>query len=85
MFNDINELTASGLQAYCHNARRHIMTKKDYIAIAEILQDAEPQEPNDLRLHSYWALICLDLGKYVAKDNPRFNKQIFYNACYSVK
>ena len=61
------------------------MTKENYIAIGKILQDAEPQEPNDLRLHNYWYSICLNLGKYFVEDNPRFNKELFFKACYGLE
>ena len=61
------------------------MTKRDYIAIGKILQTVEPQDPNDLRLHNYWYSICKGLGKYFADDNSRFDKELFYKACYGLE
>ena len=60
------------------------MTKKHFKAIAEILQRHEPQDEHS-KEHNYWEFICKDFGDYFAKENPRFNKFKFYNACWGIK
>lgn len=50
-----------------------IMSKKDYIAIAEIItRTVGPRE----RPLLVWAL-----ASYLAQDNPRFDRKRFYLAC----
>ena len=48
-----------------------MMTKKDYIAIARILNVNSGKDE-----------VVSELMKYMAKDNPLFDEEKFYKACY---
>ena len=52
------------------------MTQKDYIAIAEVIR-------NSIAFHSVAqrAVFTLDMEKVLRADNPRFNSQLWHNAC----
>ena len=59
------------------------MTKKDYVLIASVLNTC-------IKEHNLQQLAVIDrvitsLAYELAKDNPRFNKDTFYDACYKVK
>jgi len=53
-----------------------IMTRKDYVAVSNILSDY--QEVMDL--DEYFTM-CLDFAKYMAQDNERFDTRRFLEAC----
>ncbi len=53
-----------------------MMTRKDYIAVSEILGDYQEVMDGD----EYFSL-CLDFAKYMAKDNDRFDTKRFLEAC----
>jgi len=53
-----------------------MMTRKDYIAVSEILSNyKEDIEPDD------YFTMCLDFAKYMAQDNDRFDTLRFMEAC----
>ena len=47
------------------------LSRKHYVAIAEILNQAEVTHA-----------LCRDFAEYFAKDNPRFDEARFLNASY---
>ena len=51
-----------------------MMTRKDYVITAEILNQAFPENP-DLILE-----MASDFSDYFAKDNPRFDRTRFFTA-----
>jgi len=53
------------------------MSKKDYNAIAEIIKNSMTDGSNVF----FWALFA-DLTEYFKKDNPRFDSERFFKACY---
>jgi hypothetical protein len=53
-----------------------MMTRKDYIAVSEILGDYQEVMDGD----EYFS-ICLDFAKYMSKDNDRFDMKRFMEAC----
>jgi hypothetical protein len=53
-----------------------MMTRKDYIAVSEILGDYQEVMDRD----EYFS-ICLDFAKYMSKDNDRFDMKRFMEAC----
>jgi len=56
------------------------MTKKDYELIASVLHDYT-RGKNVLGTDD----LVADMAHALAKDNPRFNKDTFYDDCYKVK
>ena len=57
------------------------MTKKNYIAITEIVKNSiwqNTQRKNDL---APLIAITHDIAAYMASDNPRFNYDKFIKAC----
>jgi len=53
-----------------------MMTRKDYVAVSEILSDyAEVIEADE------YFTMCLDFAKYMAQDNDRFDTRRFMEAC----
>jgi len=55
-----------------------MMTRKDYVAVSEILSDyAEVIHPEE------YLEMCRDFARYMAKDNPRFDSRRFIEACQS--
>ena len=53
-----------------------MMTRKDYVAVSEILSDyAEVIEADE------YFTMCLDFAKYMAQDNDRFDARRFLEAC----
>jgi hypothetical protein len=51
-----------------------MMTRKDYVIAAEILNQAYPENP-DLVFD-----LANDFADYFAKDNPRFDRNRFFDA-----
>jgi len=60
-----------------------MMTRKDYVAIAAALKDA--RRPFDGDFGDGFAEgvdnAAVELAKVLAKDNPRFDRARFLNAC----
>jgi len=56
------------------------MTKKDYELIASVLNSYA-------RNKGAWDVddLIYDIASALEEDNPRFNKDTFYDACYKVK
>ena len=53
-----------------------MMTRKDYVAVSQILSDyREAIEPDE------YFTMCLDFAKYMALDNERFDTMRFMEAC----
>jgi len=52
------------------------MTKEDYIAIAEILNDAYHLDSTEIDN------LVTNFATFFKKENERFDKQRFYDACY---
>lgn len=52
------------------------MTKKDYVAIAEILSDYHPFDMENTAVGDLFDALC----KYFKQDNPRFDKEKFMEA-----
>ena len=50
------------------------MTQKDYILIAGVIRNASLST-------SERAALTLDMEKVLRADNPRFNSQLWHNAC----
>lgn len=53
-----------------------MMTRKDYVAVSEILK-----EYKQAMFAEDYADIVVDFGKYMAKDNDRFDFARFREAC----
>ena len=53
-----------------------MMTRKDYVATAEILN----QFVDRMDSHSFNDLV-FEFSEYFAADNPRFDENKFYDAC----
>lgn len=51
------------------------MTKKDYVAIAKAIKEAEPQTDLGLRI------MVFKLADYFKSDNHAFSHERFYQAC----
>lgn len=68
-----------------------MMTRKDYIRTAEILQNAIQHSKNELEMNSkemFFAqesvqFIAEQFAEFFANDNPRFNEEKFFNAVWS--
>ena len=59
------------------------MTRKDYVMIAGIIKDANytASKFNDTRGAEMLTHIAIELSDELAKDNPRFNRDRFLDAC----
>ena len=57
-----------------------MMTRKDYVSTAEILNSLYLDLPNDTL--DYFEEAVLSFALMFEQDNERFNRGIFYNACY---
>ena len=53
-----------------------MMTRKDYIATAEILKDYKDEMSKNL-----FQFIVYDFADLFEADNPNFNENKFYSAC----
>jgi hypothetical protein len=53
-----------------------MMTRKDYIAVSEILGDYQ-----EVMEGEEYSSLCVDFAKYMAKDNDRFDTKRFLEAC----
>ena len=61
------------------------MTKKDYILIAKILKDIKDNQ-HDIKYNNKDVWISIFTGSFaqeLEKENPRFDKDKFYNAVWS--
>jgi hypothetical protein len=66
------------------------MTRKDYIALANALNNAKPREnsgcyapdPNATARMAWLAAVC-GVSDALTKDNPRFDSDMFLMACES--
>jgi HD superfamily phosphohydrolase YqeK len=54
-----------------------MMTRKDYVVVANILHDYKEEMDN-----VSFVDIVNDFGDYFEKDNPNFNWEKFREACY---
>lgn len=58
------------------------MTKKDYVAISNIIAMLNMPDDETKALDSiYTASLVLELANYMTKDNPRFDRVRFFKAC----
>ena len=55
-----------------------MMTRKDYIEVASILRKYKRELP-----HEKAAFMVMDFQEIMQKDNPRFNKDIFWKAVFA--
>jgi len=53
-----------------------MMTRKDYVAVSNILKEYRQSIPAEDYLD-----LCRDFGKYMAQDNERFDAVRFLEAC----
>ena len=68
-----------------------MMTRKDYIRTAEILNSAIQHSKNELEMNSkemFFAqesvqFIAEQFAEFFASDNPRFNEEKFFDAVWS--
>jgi len=58
------------------------MTKKDYVAIAEILREASEMNLDETVVRNVVSKISKDLSRYFLRDNPNFDPYRFYNSIY---
>lgn len=60
------------------------MTRKDYVVLAEALADSQMGNARSLEKAQHWHaqwLTCVEtIADALAADNPRFDRQRFYNA-----
>lgn len=54
------------------------MTRHDYTLLAVSLKEAEPQY---LFQHEGWLAAVKAVAVALARDNPRFDRQVFLKAC----
>ncbi len=52
------------------------MTRKDYVAIAQVLESVEPGKDSGV-----WLVLRERIADVFAGDNPRFDRERFYIAC----
>ena len=57
-----------------------MMTRKDYVATAEILDNFIASMP--VEYQDECDRLVIAFGKMFAEDNPRFMAEVFYDACY---
>jgi hypothetical protein len=56
------------------------MTRKDYEAIAEVIERLAEKYRHDEGRHIV-AEFAEDIAEVMTNDNPRFNRDTFYRAC----
>ena len=56
-----------------------MMTRKDYVAVAKILNDYWENNPVEISDFKY---LVLDFADMFAEDNPNFNEEKFLEAVY---
>lgn len=56
------------------------MTTKDYIKLANALKQSEPVD-TDSAAHAGWFAAVLSIADALELDNPKFNRDIFIEAC----
>jgi hypothetical protein len=63
--------------------KEEVMTRKDYVMIAGIIKDANytASKFNDTRGAGMLTHIAIELSDELAKDNPRFDRVRFLDAC----
>jgi hypothetical protein len=54
-----------------------MMTRKDYVAVADILSGYS----NAMIDNFWWEDLVNDFADFFAKDNPNFNREKFTEAC----
>lgn len=57
-----------------------MMTRKDYVATAEILDNFIGEMP--IKYQEYCEQLVEAFADMFEADNPRFMRDVFYNACY---
>jgi len=57
------------------------MTKKDYVKIAEVLNDCWKHYENDPESKYFVEILINDFARMLQNDNSRFNWVRFENAC----
>lgn len=60
------------------------MTKKNYVLIAKSLRDSRPELPfsdSQYVAKKQWSITVENIAHDLAKDNERFNRQVFLRAC----
>lgn len=58
------------------------MTKKDYILIAQALNNVKPFESNkDSQTYHDWERVVIEMMHVLQEDNPLFDRVKFTNAC----
>ncbi len=69
------------------------MTKKDYIKLAAVMADTNPDNHpgtfesahTSAASKKYWSHIVSKLADTLKQDNPAFNREKFIDACYGEK
>jgi hypothetical protein len=56
------------------------MTQKDYKILAAALASVRPPNTFDV-LYVHWAQTCIAIENALEKDNPRFKRELFRDAC----
>lgn len=59
------------------------MSKKDYELIARVMREVRPHTSDTVATPFYvWELIREGLAAALTVDNPRFNRNVFMDACF---
>ena len=58
------------------------MTKKDYIALGNMLRENQPRPTDDDTAFAVFDRIEIALCEVLAKDNPRFDAEKFHEFVY---
>lgn len=69
------------------------MTRKDYVAIAEALRVSRVASVKSEKVptswydgaNNQWRVSCIHIADMLAANNPRFDRQRFYDACGELK
>lgn len=57
------------------------MTRKDYWKFAAMLSYSRPNRNTESTLFAFWAARVKQVADIFQEDNPRFNRERFYEAC----
>ena len=57
------------------------MTRKDYVAIAQILKDANVVWRGETNVETCLMNVCKNFALVLSSDNPRFDRARFLQAC----